>query len=55
MSGVVLVTGASLGMGELSAKTLADADYKVYAGYGLLSTVEDGTDEEIFNQSDLKI
>ena len=97
MSKVVLITGATSGMGELSAKFLADNGYTVYAGtrdenastgegnlkniyidvtktpsiknavstiiknegkidvlvnnagYGLLSTLEDGTDEEIYH------
>ena len=32
MSKVVLITGATSGMGELSAKFLADNGYTVYAG-----------------------
>jgi len=103
MSKVVLITGANSGMGELSAKFLADNGYTVYAGtrdenaslgegnlkniyidvtktpsiknavstiiknegkidvlvnnagYGLLSTLEDGSDEEIFNQFDVNV
>ncbi|MGB0990681.1 MAG: SDR family oxidoreductase [Halarcobacter sp.] len=104
MSQVVLITGASSGMGELSASTLANAGYKVYAGtrnkdnldsqnenitniyidvtktdsikeavaqivenegkidvlvnnagYGLVATLEEGTDEEIFNQFDVNV
>ncbi len=104
MSHVVLITGATSGMGELTAATLANAGYKVYAGtrdkenlesqisnitniyldvtktdsikeavktiikeegkidilvnnagYGLLATVEDGTDEEMFDQFDVNV
>ncbi len=103
MSKVVLITGATSGMGELSAKFLADNGYTVYAGsrdenvkvgsgnlkhiyidvtktqsikdaiasiiknegkidvlvnnagYGLLATLEEGTDEEIFNQFDVNV
>jgi NAD(P)-dependent dehydrogenase (short-subunit alcohol dehydrogenase family) len=103
MSKVVLITGATSGMGKLTAQTLANNGYKVYAGsrnekastcrdniqeiyidvtktdsinnavekiiknegkidvlvnnagYGLLSTVEDGTDEEMFNQFDVNV
>lgn len=104
MSHVVLITGATSGMGELSASTLANAGYKVYAGtrnidnldssnenitniyidvtktesikdavativknegkidvlvnnagYGLVATLEEGTDEEIFNQFDVNV
>lgn len=104
MSQVVLITGATSGMGELSASTLANAGYKVYAGtrnidnldssnenitniyidvtkiesikdavativknegkidvlvnnagYGLVATLEEGTDEEIFNQFDVNV
>jgi NAD(P)-dependent dehydrogenase (short-subunit alcohol dehydrogenase family) len=103
MSKVVLITGASSGMGKLSASYLAQNGYIVYAGtrdqnptssvenltniyldvtktqsiksavalvmenegkidvlvnnagYGLLATVEDGTDEEIFNQFDVNV
>ena len=103
MSKVVLITGATSGMGEISAKFLADNGYTVYAGsrdenvkvgggnlkhvyidvtrtqsikdaiasiiknegkidvlvnnagYGLLATLEEGTDEEIFNQFDVNV
>jgi NADP-dependent 3-hydroxy acid dehydrogenase YdfG len=103
MSKVVLITGATSGTGELSAKFLADNGYTVYAGsrdenvkvgsgnlkyiyidvtktqsikdaiasiiknegkidvlvnnagYGLLATLEEGTDEEIFNQFDVNV
>ena len=103
MSKVVLITGATSGMGELSAKFLSDNGYTVYAGsrdekvkagggnlkhiyidvtktqsikdaiasiiknegkidvlvnnagYGLLATLEEGTDEEMFNQFDVNV
>ncbi len=103
MSKVVLITGASSGMGKLTAEFLANNGYIVYAGtrdvssqskdenlkiiyidvtktdsiknavetiiknegkidvlvnnagYGLLATVEDGTDEEIFNQFNVNV
>jgi len=103
MSKVVLITGASSGMGKLTAEFLSTNGYIVYAGtrdvdakpnssslksiyidvkktdsinnavntiiknegkidvlvnnagYGLLSTVEDGTDEEMFNQFDVNV
>lgn len=103
MSKVVLITGASSGMGKLTAEFLSNNGYIVYAGtrdatalsddsslkhiyidvtktntikstiktiienegkidilvnnagYGLLSTVEDGTDEEMFNQFDVNV
>ena len=101
---VVLITGATSGMGELTASYLASNGYIVYAGtrnkdnlksdneninyiyldvtktqtikeavnlvikkegkidvlvnnagYGLLATIEEGTDEEIFNQFDVNV
>jgi len=103
MSKVVLITGASSGMGKLTSEFLSQHGYIVYAGtrdksqtntntalksiyidvtktdtindavnliiqnegkidvlvnnagYGLLSTVEDGTDEEMFNQFDVNV
>jgi len=103
MSKVVLITGATSGMGEITADLLANNGYTVYAGsrdknkksskenlkyiyidvtdsssidsaidtiiknegkidvlvnnagFGLLSTVEDGTDEEIFKQFDVNV
>ena len=105
MSKVVLITGATSGMGKLTAEFLAQHGYKVYAGcrdsaleaqsndenlnyiyldvtkvdtikkavstvmaneghidvlvnnagYGLVATVEDGTDEEMFNQFDVNV
>ncbi len=104
MSQVVLITGATSGMGKLTASTLRSNGYIVYAGtrnqealessienitniyidvtktdsikdavsqiiekegkidvlvnnagYGLLATVEDGTDEEMFNQFDVNV
>jgi NAD(P)-dependent dehydrogenase (short-subunit alcohol dehydrogenase family) len=103
MSKVVLITGATSGMGALTSKFLSDNGYIVYAGtrdvgakpeegspksiyidvtktdsinnavetiiknegkidvlvnnagYGLLATVEDGTDEEMFNQFDVNV
>ena len=103
MSKVVLITGASSGMGKATAETLSKNGYTVYAGtrdtnaipdgsslkniyidvtktdsinsavetiikneakidvlvnnagYGLVSTVEDGSDEEMFNQFDVNV
>jgi len=103
MSKVILITGASSGMGKLTASYLADNGYIVYAGtrenhpesnednirpiyidvskvesiksavstiieeegkidvlvnnagYGLLATIEEGTDEEMFNQFDVNV
>lgn len=104
MSKVILITGATSGMGELSATYLAQHGYIVYAGsrkeelfspqhtnikpiyidvtktasikqaistiienegkidvlvnnagYGLLATLEEGTDEEMFNQFDVNV
>ncbi|MDA3907951.1 MAG: SDR family oxidoreductase [Sulfurimonas sp.] len=103
MSKVVLITGASSGMGKLTAEFLSRNGYIVYAGtrdanainndsslksiyidvtktdtinsavetiiqnegkidvlvnnagYGLLATVEDGTDEEMFKQFDVNV
>jgi len=103
MSKIVLITGASSGMGKITAEVLSKNGYIVYAGtrdkdaksddsslksiyidvtktdsinsavdtiiqkegkidvlvnnagYGLLSTVEDGTDEEMFNQFDVNV
>lgn len=103
MQKVVLITGATSGMGKLTAELLSKNGYIVYAGtrdadatdlnsiikniyidvtktnsidnavktimqnegkidvlvnnagYGLLSTVEDGTDEEMFNQFDVNV
>jgi len=103
MSQVVLITGASSGMGKLTAEFLTQNGYIVYAGsrdtepkqddgnlkhvyidvtetdsiknavdtiiknegkidvlvnnagYGLLSTVEDGTDEEMFDQFNVNV
>ena len=103
MSKIVLITGASSGMGKITAEFLSKNGYIVYAGtrdtqvrtegsslksiyidvtktdsinnaisriihkegkidvlvnnagYGLLSTVEDGTDEEMFNQFNVNV
>jgi len=103
MSKVVLITGASSGMGKLTSEFLVENGYIVYAGtrdislqsdegnlktiyidvtktdsiknavdtiiknegkidvlvnnagYGLLATVEDGTDEEMFNQFNVNV
>lgn len=103
MNKVVLITGATSGMGKLTAETLSNAGYTVYAGsrdenastcrdnlkdiyidvtktdsinkavekiienegkidvlvnnagYGLVSTVEDATDEEMYNQFDVNV
>ena len=103
MSKVVLITGATSGMGKATAETLSKNGYIVYAGtrnqdtktdnssiksiyidvtktdsinsavdtiiknegkidilvnnagYGLVATVEDGTDEEMFNQFDVNV
>jgi len=104
MSQVVLITGATSGMGKLTAEYLSENGYIVYAGtrsqenltssveninniyidvtktdsiktavntiiknegkidvlvnnagYGLLSTIEEGTDEEIFQQFDVNV
>ena len=103
MSKVVLITGATSGMGKITAQTLSNNGYTVYAGtrdenatlgqgaiksiyidvtktdsinaavdtivknegkidvlvnnagYGLVSTVEEGTDEEMFNQFDVNV
>jgi NAD(P)-dependent dehydrogenase (short-subunit alcohol dehydrogenase family) len=103
MSKVVFITGASSGMGRVTATYLAENGYRVYAGtreqnpmvkedniipiyidvtkvesiksaiktiiehegnidvlvnnagYGLLATIEEGTDEEMFNQFDVNV
>ena len=103
MAKVVLITGATSGMGKITAETLSKNGYTVYAGtrdenaavnegslkniyidvtktdsinsavdtiiknegkidvlvnnagYGLVATVEDGTDEEMFNQFDVNV
>ena len=103
MSKVILITGASSGMGKITAETLSQNGYIVYAGtrdkdiktddtslkniyidvtktdsinsavdtimqnegridvlvnnagYGLIATVEDGTDEEMFDQFDVNV
>jgi len=103
MKKVVLITGATSGMGQITAAYLAEHGYIVYAGtrdkdasstaenihaiyldvtktdsiksaikeiiakegkidvlvnnagYGLLATIEEGTDEEIFNQFDVNV
>jgi NADP-dependent 3-hydroxy acid dehydrogenase YdfG len=103
MSKVILITGASSGMGKITAETLSQNGYIVYAGtrdkdmktdntslkniyidvtktdsinsavdtimqnegridvlvnnagYGLIATVEDGTDEEMFDQFNVNV
>jgi len=103
MSKVILITGASSGMGEITAETLSQNGYIVYAGtrdkdikaddtslkniyidvtktdsinsavdtimqnegkidvlvnnagYGLIATVEDGTDKEMFDQFNVNV